>query len=98
MVLKNFTSRTRTQKHNIIVQLPGLRPSANLCNKADPVSSWNLLFSENILQVVLQWTNIKLQCMRVKYKNEQRSELHDLDMIERLYGLVILYRNFYFQS
>ncbi|KAK9708151.1 hypothetical protein QE152_g27377 [Popillia japonica] len=35
---KTFISRTRTQKYNIIVQLPGVRPSVNLGNKADPVT------------------------------------------------------------
>lgn len=39
------------------------------------------LFTSSLLQVVLQWINLKLQSVRAKYKNIQRSELQDLNII-----------------
>ena len=51
----------RTRRHNIIVQLPGLRqPVKNLGEKPEIESVWELLFSENILSEIIQWTNVKI--------------------------------------
>ncbi|KAK9709738.1 hypothetical protein QE152_g26422 [Popillia japonica] len=54
-----FVTRSRTQKHNIVMQLPGLKPTAKLGSTADPISVWSLLFSEDILQIVLLKRQLK---------------------------------------
>ena len=66
------------------MQLPGLRPVArNLGENPEIESVWGLLFSDDILQEILLWTNVKIEKMRTKYRNvDQQSYLHDLDIIE----------------
>lgn len=95
---QSFVSRSRTQKHNIIVQIPGLRPSAALGNEADPVSCWNLLFTDDLLLIILQWTNVKLQSMKARYKNTERSELQDIDLIELKAFIGLLFYTAVFKS
>ncbi|CAK1591782.1 unnamed protein product [Parnassius mnemosyne] len=53
---------------------------------------WNILFSEDILQIVVQHTNRRLQDMRHKYEKEDRPELKDIDVIElrALIGCLLL--------
>nr|XP_026500826.1 uncharacterized protein LOC113404207 [Vanessa tameamea] len=48
----------------------------------------NILFSEDILQIVVQHSNRKLQEMRHKYKKEDRPELKDIDIIEAHVALI----------
>ncbi|CAH2088702.1 unnamed protein product [Euphydryas editha] len=54
------------------------------CDEDGYKYGWNILFSEDILQLVVQDTNRKLQEMRHKYKKEDRPELKDIDVIELL--------------
>ena len=74
----------RTRRHNIIMQLPGLRqPAKNLGENPEVEAVWKLLFSENVLSEIIQWTNVKISKMRQKYeKRERMTYLHDLDMTE----------------
>ncbi|KAK9722754.1 hypothetical protein QE152_g19490 [Popillia japonica] len=57
---------TRTESHNIVVQLPGLKGPAKFRNKADPDTIRNLLITEDILTIILTWTNVKLDKMRME--------------------------------
>ncbi|KAK4879489.1 hypothetical protein RN001_007635 [Aquatica leii] len=74
-------TRTRTRKHNIVSQLLGLR-GPNRPTKASPENMWNRLIDDTILTKVLHWTNVRIQRERVRYSNNRRSEIKDLDMIE----------------
>lgn len=66
-----------------MVTLPGLRgPAKLLGDRPDPTEVWDLLFSQDILQEVVQWTNRKLSQCRQKYKNDNHLSLSDIDMIE----------------
>lgn len=73
--------RTKTKKHNIVTQLPGIRGSYRAID-ANPEDLWNLLVDDTILCEVLRWTNVKIERERNKYANKTRSELRNLDMIE----------------
>ncbi|KAK9753793.1 hypothetical protein QE152_g1755 [Popillia japonica] len=66
-----FQGRSRTRRHNIVLQLPGLRPSANLGYEASPKAVWKLIFSDEILNIILQWTNVKISTTREKRPKEQ---------------------------
>lgn len=73
----------RTRQHNIITHLPGLRPKAlSLGNNPSVEAVWNLLFSEDILQEILKWTNNKIINLKIRYKKRNLSYVHDCDMLE----------------
>lgn len=91
-------SRTRTRQHNILVQLPGLRPSANLGTEANPKSVWKLIFSEEMLNIVLQWTNVKLSSVRINYKDPNKSDLQNIDLTELEAFLGLLFYTAVFNS
>ncbi|KAK9753176.1 hypothetical protein QE152_g3722 [Popillia japonica] len=66
---------THTESHSIVVQLLGLKGPAKFRNKADPNTIWNLLITENILTIILTWTNVKLDKMRSNYKNLDKTAI-----------------------
>ncbi|KFM73858.1 PiggyBac transposable element-derived protein 4, partial [Stegodyphus mimosarum] len=72
----------RTRSHNIILQLPGLKSAARIGPKVDPEGAWNLLFDESILRIIVKWTNVKINEIRMKYSDSKRHELIDTDEIE----------------
>lgn len=74
---------SRTRKHNIVVKVPTIRGKGReLGDAADPYSVWNLLFSNDILSEIIQWTNCKLSQMRAQYKNESSSSLAEVTIVE----------------
>nr|CAH7747699.1 unnamed protein product [Callosobruchus chinensis] len=84
--------RGRTLKHNIIIHLPGLKQmSRNLGNTVDPLAVWSLLFSDDIVEQVVQWTNVKIDSYRAKYKRQSKSEVVDTDCTEvrAFFGMLI---------
>ncbi|KAJ8929064.1 hypothetical protein NQ314_018282 [Rhamnusium bicolor] len=74
--------RGRRAQENIVVKLPGLRPAANLGSKADPLTVWKLLFSDEVCDIILTWTNKKIGQERSKYDRKTSPTLKDLDKIE----------------
>lgn len=73
-----FRSSVRTPRHNIVeVQRPiGTRDCS------EKIDFWNILFSEDILQIIVLHSNRKLEDMRQKYKREERPELKNIDIAE----------------
>lgn len=72
---------SRVRKHNIVLKVPVLKGSArDLGQTADPFSIWNLLFPEDILVQIVEWTNHKLFQVRSNYT--QKYHVSDVDMIE----------------
>ncbi|CAI6375449.1 unnamed protein product [Macrosiphum euphorbiae] len=90
--VEEFASKnTRTARHNIITKLPGLRgPIKQFGDTARPSEIWNILFTENIINEILVWTNIKIDSFRHKYKNHMQSFLKNVDEVElrSLFGLL----------
>ena len=85
-------NNVRTRQHNIVVQLPGLRPKAkSLGENPDVVDVWGLLFSQDILDEILLWTNMKIHNLRTQYANKSLPYLQDLDVLElkALIGLLV---------
>lgn len=80
---QSFISRSRTQKHNIVLRLPTLRGSAaQLGHAAQPSEVWNLLITDDMLTIILRCTNEKIQKQREKLNDSTRAEHQDLDIIE----------------
>lgn len=66
--VEEFSSKnTRTVRHNIITKLPGLRgPIKQFRDTACPSEIWNILFTNNIINEILIWINIKIDSFRNK--------------------------------
>lgn len=79
-----FAKTSRTPKHNIILQLPGLKQRAKFENDDAPNSLkvWKLLFTDSIMSEILKWTNQKIRTVRAKYTNQNRFEIRDVDIVE----------------
>lgn len=75
---------SRVRKHNIVMKIPIVKGRArDLAENADPLSVWNLLFTEDILLLIIEWTNHKLSQMRSEYTDKNSiSHVRDLDMTE----------------
>lgn len=73
--------KIRTSAHNI-VRLPTIRIPQIEGEDFEPLTAWELIFDESMLQSILTWTNQKLQQIRTKYSNPNRTELRDLILIE----------------
>lgn len=76
-----FSKTTRTLKHNIVIKCPGLKNRG--IYKEEPENVWNTLFDNNIIRIILEWTNKRMARIRLKYKNETKSDLRDLDVVEQ---------------
>lgn len=73
----------RTRQHNIVINVPGLRPKAmSLGNNPNVEAVWDLLFSADILEEILKWTNFKIITLRARYQKRNLSYVHDCDMLE----------------
>ncbi|XP_045448241.1 piggyBac transposable element-derived protein 1-like [Melitaea cinxia] len=53
-------SQSRVRAHNIILHLPGLRGPAQAKNKMTPLDAWQCLFTDDILDLILEHTNEKI--------------------------------------
>lgn len=76
------SNRGRRAMENLVVKLPGLRPAAELGHKADPLEVWKILFTEELCDIIMKWTNKKIAAQRAKYKRNTSPTLKDLDKIE----------------
>ena len=69
--------------HNIFTQKPGLKDYIiSLGKDAEPLDYWSQIFDERILQLILHWTNTKLQAKGENYKRDSRPELQNVDLLE----------------
>ncbi|XP_072394935.1 uncharacterized protein [Diabrotica undecimpunctata] len=63
--------KVRTRKHNIILQLPGLRQKAKILgDNPEVVDVWELLFTEAIIKEIVQWTNVKIDYAKRNFTNK----------------------------
>ncbi|CAK1583895.1 unnamed protein product [Parnassius mnemosyne] len=53
-------SRSRVPAHNIIIHLPGLRGPALVKNEISPLEAWSCIFTEDMIELILQHTNEKI--------------------------------------
>lgn len=82
----------RTAACNVIrTHLPGLKGQARLANLLTPYDAWRLLFTDDILEIILEHTNAKISDLSTNY-TVHVSFLNHLDMSElkAFIGLIIL--------
>lgn len=67
----------------MVINLPGLRgPSKLLGDTASPLEAWMLLFTDYMINEVVEWTNRKIAQIRINYKRTNILWLGDTDAIE----------------
>lgn len=78
----------RTRQSNIVIQLPGVKPIAK--NAKSVADCWKLLFSDEILEIIVSNTNKYIQKMKDKYTRERSAKMTDIVEIRALLGLLYL--------
>lgn len=69
---KTPSIRGRTASYNIVTVLPGLIGAARNNRPSTPLEAWNVLPSEEMLQKIVTYTNIKIALCREKYATFKR--------------------------
>lgn len=84
-------SRSRTAQHNIVRDVPGLKPLFRdvLHRNTKPLDLWNLFFKNDMLDEIIRHTNEKIRKMRPNYQN--KTCVQDLDIIELRAFIGLLY-------
>lgn len=82
------TRNVRTPAHNIL-KLPG---NKNALPKIEPLEAWQKIFSHDILDIVVHYTNLKIQEFRNKPGNQKRTEYRETNSLEinGFLGLLLL--------
>ncbi|CAH1979595.1 unnamed protein product [Acanthoscelides obtectus] len=88
------TRNVRTPAHNIL-KLPG---NKNALPSIEPVDAWRKIFSDDILDIVVHYTNLKIQEFRSKPGNENRTEYRETNSVEINYFLGLLLLSAVFKS
>lgn len=89
----------RTRKHNIISHLPGnIGPAKQLGKYCSHLSSWELLFTQEILDEIILRTNEKLSQIRLKLSASDRHDYTNVSPVEFKAFLGILIYSSVFKS
>ncbi|GBP70310.1 hypothetical protein EVAR_52329_1 [Eumeta japonica] len=86
----------RLQAHNII-RLPTIRNTVYENGPLSPLESFQLIFDGQMMEIIQQWTNKKLEKLRDKYPSEQYT-FKDTDQIELKGFLSLLVYSAVFKS
>ncbi|GBP27827.1 hypothetical protein EVAR_94231_1 [Eumeta japonica] len=55
--MEQNSTTSRTRQHNIIEERTGLKGPALSKNEMSPVETWELLLTDDIIQLIVQYTN-----------------------------------------
>nr|CAH7763849.1 unnamed protein product [Callosobruchus chinensis] len=105
---KEAPGRTRTLSHNIVTVLPGLKNDIYKNPPRSPLDAWEILFSNEILELIVQHKNTKIDDMQRKYKKFKTRKnsskkysptfIHNTDLIEIKAFIGLLYMQGVFKS
>lgn len=88
---KSHPASSRTRAENIILQLPWLKGPAADNTPTTPYEAWSLLVTENILDIIVEYTNRKITDESHKYASTSTFVDHtDKVEIKALLGLLYL--------
>ena len=82
---------SRTRRSNIVLHLPGIKGPALNAPPKTPLEAWSLLFTEDILEEILEHTNAKITDQSASY-GDTASYVGHLDTVElkAFLGLLLL--------
>lgn len=80
---------SRISKKNIVIHLPG--PKGKAKNITDSKKLWELFFTDEVLDIIVQHTNSEIERKKVRYKTQQwYVGPTNCDEIKALFGLLYL--------
>lgn len=86
---KHCTVRTvKTRQQNIIKTFPGVKVIAK--NLKSPLDIWNFFFTDEMLEVIVESTNKKIQTLSQNYSRERDAKPTNIIEIKALIGLLYL--------
>lgn len=86
---KNVPStRVRAKPHNILKKLPGVIGEAR--NARTPLACWSNLMTDDILELILHYTNTYIGTVKPSYARERDARLVDLIELKAYLGLLYL--------
>ncbi|XP_071645715.1 piggyBac transposable element-derived protein 4-like [Temnothorax longispinosus] len=80
---------TRGRRSRLVVHLPGAISHARVANS--PLECWSTLFSDNLVEVILKYTNIEIDKYHTEHGTANESYQRHLDMVELKAFLGLLY-------
>lgn len=88
----------RIPAHNLVMHLPGLKGPARIKSPSTPYEAWQLLFTEDILNIILEHTNAKITELSSNYQGSHVSFVDHLGLTELKAFLGLLYLAGIFKS
>ncbi|GBN70216.1 hypothetical protein AVEN_170835-1 [Araneus ventricosus] len=70
-----FRQNTRTRCHNIVLRLPGTKGPAE--DVISPVKSWELFIHDNMIQLIVEFTNIFIEKSAPNFTRERDARKMD---------------------
>jgi len=78
----------RTRSENLVTHLPG--PKAATRNLKTPLEIWSYFFNHDILEIIVEHTNQKINAIKYNYSRERDANPTNITEVKALLGLVYL--------
>ena len=78
----------RRAKRNIVIHPPGVKGEAR--NKMTPTECFHIFFPDDVIEEIVQFTNIQLRKFRVNYARESDTADTNIDELKAVIGLLYL--------
>ena len=79
---------SRIRIHNILTHLPSVKSAAK--HATTPAEAWETFFTEEMLQLIVEYTNLEIQRIRGNYSWEQNANPTNIVELKALIGLCFL--------
>ena len=79
---------SRTRIHNIVTHLPGVKSATK--HATTPIEAWETFFTEEMLQLIVEHTNLEIQRIRGNYSRERNANSTNIVELKALIGLLFL--------
>lgn len=76
----------RTRRENIVTHLPGTKGAAKQANT--PLKAWQCFFSDEVLQKIVDYTNIYIDIIKNNYTRDRDAKNTNLEEMKALIGLL----------
>jgi len=81
---------SRTLIQNIVTRLLGIKSAAK--HATTPIEAWETSFTEEMLRLIVEYTNLEIQQIRGNYSREQNANPTNINELKALIGLLFLAR------
>ncbi|XP_036322196.1 piggyBac transposable element-derived protein 4-like [Rhagoletis pomonella] len=81
-------NRGRTRRHNIVFKPPG--PKGIARQKTKPEDCMSLFLDDNIIGLIIKYTNIKIESIKTKYARERDAKSTDEIEIKGFLGILLM--------